>query len=148
MADELVFDGHDFNDFARRLNVAVDRYKHEMTPTMAVIGEEVAAAARGIAGQHSAKVAATIKTVPLPGAVAIKAGDAQTPIAVLWELGNKGSKRSARQFRHPVFGDKNVWVEQDKHPYLAPALLATRASRSRRLEQEWERIRREIEGGR
>jgi hypothetical protein len=75
MADELIFDGHDFKDFADRLNVVADYYKHEMTPTMAAIGEEVAMAAKGIAGQHSAKVAATIKTVPLPGAVAIRAGD-------------------------------------------------------------------------
>lgn len=50
-------------------------------------------------------------------------------IAALFELGNTGDARSSvarggGTFRHPVFGNRDNWVEQPMHPYLAPAALA------------------------
>lgn len=47
-------------------------------------------------------------------------------IAGLYELGNKGGSKSASAtsrgvFRHPVFGDRDNWVEQPRYAYLAPA---------------------------
>jgi hypothetical protein len=44
------------------------------------------------------------------------------PLAGLFELGSKGNRSSATgvTFRHPVFGT-DVWVDQEMHPFLAPA---------------------------
>jgi hypothetical protein len=47
-------------------------------------------------------------------------------LAGLYELGNKGGSKSASAtsrgvFRHPVFGDRDNWVEQPRYAYLAPA---------------------------
>jgi len=38
-------------------------------------------------------------------------------------LGPLGPPRG--QFRHPVFGNKEVWVDQDMHPFLTPAAERT-----------------------
>jgi hypothetical protein len=40
------------------------------------------------------------------------------------ELGNKGARENQATFRHPVFGNSGLWVEQPTHPYLLPALQA------------------------
>jgi hypothetical protein len=37
-----------------------------------------------------------------------------------------GTGNEAPSWRHPVFGNTNVWVTQKTHPYLAPALEANR----------------------
>ena len=46
-------------------------------------------------------------------------------IAGLFEMGNKGGKSAAAiergVFRHPVFGNKDKWVNQSMHPFLVPA---------------------------
>jgi hypothetical protein len=49
-------------------------------------------------------------------------------IAGLFELGNKGKGKSrvatkSGKFRHPVFGDRSVWVDQPMHPYLLRAAM-------------------------
>lgn len=51
-----------------------------------------------------------------------------SPIAVLFELGNKRSRggqtvgrRGGGVFRHPVYGNREVWVDQKMHPFLWPA---------------------------
>jgi hypothetical protein len=47
-----------------------------------------------------------------------------TPLAYLFEIGNeKGGKEGLPgTFRHPVFGDREDWVSQQKHPFLTPAV--------------------------
>ncbi len=52
----------------------------------------------------------------------IRAGKEDLPLAGLWEMGNQRSSRDDTTFRHPVFGDKNTWVEQPKWPFFSMAL--------------------------
>ncbi len=52
----------------------------------------------------------------------VRAGAEDLALAGLWELGNKNSSRDDRTFRHPVFGDRNNWVEQSKWPFFSMAL--------------------------
>lgn len=145
--DELIFDGKDFEVLSRQLHDAAEMYERDLTPTMGGIGKLVATTAQGIAGQKSEKVAETIKSRTIPAAAVIEAGNADTPIAALWQVGNKGS-RDKTHFRHPVFGRKDVWVEQPMFRYLTEALRVTREARTRVLEVAWERVLRRIEEGR
>ena len=53
-------------------------------------------------------------------------------IAGLFELGNHGNIKSASaassgRFRHPVYGNRDRWVNQDMHPFLAPAVKKNEA---------------------
>lgn len=45
----------------------------------------------------------------------------QAPHARLYEFG-----QDRRGFRHPVFGNREVWVQQNTRPYLIPAIKAGR----------------------
>lgn len=56
------------------------------------------------------------------------------PLAGLLEAGNKG-RRNAATFRHPVFGNRDVWVEQPTKPYLRPAGQAHAEEARQRIEQ-------------
>ena len=92
-------------------------------------GETIAAGSRLLAGAHSKTIPPTIKTRTRIQSrkveVEIRAGSADVPIAGLFEFGNKGGSKSQAStgrgsFRHPVFGDRGKWVNQDMHPYIAP----------------------------
>jgi hypothetical protein len=94
-------------------------------------GEMIAAGSRLLAGAHSKTIPATIKTRTRIQSrqviVEIRAGSAEVPIAGLSELGNKGGSKSQASagrgtFRHPVWGDRGKWVNQDMHPFLAPVI--------------------------
>lgn len=56
------------------------------------------------------------------------------PLAGLLEAGNKGS-RNTGSFRHPVFGNRNVWVTQPTKPYLRPAGQAHAEEARQRIEE-------------
>lgn len=46
----------------------------------------------------------------------------KAPLSGLEEMGKKGNRGSGVAWRHPVFGNKDVWVTQIGHPFLLPAL--------------------------
>lgn len=72
-------------------------------------------------GGTTEQVAESIHARPLTEhAWAVEAGGG--PLAGLWEEGNKGSALSDPTFRHPVFGNTEVWVDQQKWPYLSRAV--------------------------
>jgi hypothetical protein len=105
-------------------------------------GEMIAGGARLLAGAHSKTIPATIKTRTRIQSrkveVEIRAGSADVPIAGLYELGNKGGSKSQAsagrgQFRHPVFGDRGKWVNQDRYPYLAPIVKLRTAAVTQRV---------------
>jgi hypothetical protein len=75
----------------------------------------------------SGKITPTIKVRVAKTRISVVAGNAGVPLAGLWELGNKGrgkSRMASRrgEFRHPVFGDRERWVNQPMHPFLMPAM--------------------------
>jgi hypothetical protein len=100
--------------------------RKELRKELRAGGEMIASGARLLASAHSKTTPGTIKVrsriQSRKAEVEIKAGAADVPIAGLLELGNKGKKANVRKFRHPLPGDKSQWVDQDMHPYLAPAV--------------------------
>ena len=78
----------------------------------------------------STRIPDTIKVrVLASGNVEIVAGGPNAPDAA--PLENKGQ---AGTFRHPVFGNREVWVSQPARPFLAPALDAHREQVAKAIE--------------
>ena len=96
-------------------------------------GDLIAADAKANIAPYSKSIPPTVKVRIAKTRVSVVAGGAGVPIGGLFELGNKGhgkSQAAARSgtFRHPVFGDRTVWVNQKMHPYL---LRAAESNKSR-----------------
>lgn len=56
--------------------------------------------------------------------VNIRVSAKQAPHARVLEQGNDG--RRSTHFRHPVFGNRDVWVSQPRRPFFFPAIAAGR----------------------
>jgi HK97 gp10 family phage protein len=86
--------------------------------------EPVAAQARSNASWSSRIPAAISVGVSssrrFPGAQ-IKVAKGPAPHARLYEF---GSGRRSKSFRHPVYGNREVWVEQATRPFIRPAIRA------------------------
>jgi hypothetical protein len=100
-----------------------DKQLHKM---LRVAGDLIATDARAISSTSSSKIPPTIKVRVSKTRVSVIAGGVGVPTGGLFELGNKGRGKSQTatkggKFRHPVFGNRSVWVSQDMHPYLLPA---------------------------
>lgn len=78
----------------------------------------------------STRIPAAIYTkarLGLHGGAIVGVDSDTAPEARVLELGNVGS-RSMTEFRHPVFGDRDVWASEPMHPFLFPALTQKRAA--------------------
>lgn len=148
--DEIVFDGHGLKELARDCERAARAVRREVDKTLLEIGAELMQAAKDLAAKHSATVAGTIKMKALPGMVVVSAGSDQVPIAALWEMGNKGSKRDTARvagvwFRHPVFADPAkgrgewTWVKQRRFPFLRPAYDLERTWIKKQMDATYDR---------
>lgn len=120
-------DTREFKNMVRALRQAQPEITRHLRSDLRAAGELVAEDARRRAGEHSTTIAATIKVRTVNAAVAVEAGGGDSPLAGLFELGNagKGSSQTPSKggtFRHPVYG-RDVWVEQQMHPFLQPAAL-------------------------
>lgn len=145
MAEEILkFDGQSLTVLAHDLRRAAERFVRETDEALLKIGGELLAAAKAIAEGHSRKVAETIKLRAVPGMVIISVGDEETPIAALWELGNVGTHDTGRVqgvfFRHPVFGNREVWVDQRRFPMLRPAQQALRRRVTEQMNAAYDRV--------
>jgi hypothetical protein len=68
---------------------------------------------------HSSKIGGTIRRGGSVGTLTVSAGGAKAPSAAPFENGGEEG-----DFRHPVMGDMDVWVNQKAHPFLHPAAEA------------------------
>lgn len=142
MTDDVMleFGGQGLDDLTRDLKEASYTVRAEIDKTVAVIAEEIRAEAILLVSKHSKTIPPTIKVEMVPGAAVIKAGNETTPLAVLYELGNKGKGGRAKStFRHPLFGDRDKWFDQPRHPFLTVALAANRRQITKRMESAWEK---------
>lgn len=94
--------------------------------TLRTAGKLVAEDAKVLAAGHSKSIPPTVRVRLSKTRINIIAGNDEVPLAGLYELGNKGhskSQASSRrgQFRHPVFGNREVWVNQKRYAFLLPA---------------------------
>lgn len=122
--------------FTEDLKIAAPRFRHETDRVLVKVGVIIALRAKVVAGRRSDKVAGSITVRNVPGAVEIEAGQG-VPLAALWEVGNKGAKRSKKDFRHPVFGNRSNWVTQVRHPFLRSAQRLARKEIMEIMEQGW-----------
>jgi hypothetical protein len=82
-------------------------------------GELIADEARSRISGTSQRIADSVRVLANNKGVQVKAGGAKAPHAAPFEnLGKSGT------FRHPVFGNREVWVAQTAHPFLLLALNA------------------------
>jgi len=107
----------------------------------------IAKDAKVIAGEHSTSIPPTIKTTVRGMRVGVQAGgkgnaraafsgsygttasnramrkaEEGVALAGLYELGNKGGTAQVTgTFRHPVFGNREAWVNQPRYAFLVPA---------------------------
>lgn len=107
----------------------------QLRKTLQVAGKLIAEDAKAISGEHSKSIPPSIKVRTKKTSVSVIAGGEGVPLAGLFESGNKGRGKSQAaskggRFRHPVFG-RDVWVDQDMHPFLLPA----QQKNERRIEQ-------------
>jgi hypothetical protein len=81
--------------------------------------EIVAVKARGLAS-WSSRIPGSVRVGGAGARTVVKAGNTNAPHAAAYEHhGNPGT------FRHPVYGNRSVWVSQAARPFLAPALASS-----------------------
>lgn len=101
--------------------------KRELRPQMRAAGQHILDDMRHRASYSTRIPAATKMTVRFSlkgGGVFFRVNAAQAPEARPLE-GARGST-NASSFRHPVFGDRDDWVDQPTQPFFLPAMLAGR----------------------
>lgn len=109
--------------FIRDLRASAPAAAKGLRENLRAGGEIVAVEARKIAEQHSQSIPPTIRSNVYGAVVSVKGGNRSTPLAALYELGNKGSNKKPGTFSHPVFGRRDVaWPDQPRYPFLVPAL--------------------------
>jgi hypothetical protein len=111
-------DTRDFKSFARALRKAEPLLAKSMRTKLRAAGQLVADEAKSNVDQYSSTIAGTIKVRTSGTTVSVVA---KGVLAGLFEMGNKGSSGGGT-FRHPVFGNQDVWVNQKMHPFLSKAL--------------------------
>jgi len=132
-------DATDFKDVAKVLRLASKETTTDMRKQLRAAGEIVAQEARVIASGFSTTIPPTVKVRVAGGTVAVVAGNKDVPIAALEEVGNSqghGKSQAASRkgfFRHPVFGDRDVWVNQKMHRFLGPAADAKAVEANREI---------------
>lgn len=115
----LTVDVSQLKTFARDLRRADPILAKNFLTGMARSGDIVALAAKRNAA-FSTRIPASIKVRRRGLAVRVQAGGDKAPDAAPFEHGGL-----AGTFRHPVFGNRNVWVTQRAHPFLTPAVEQT-----------------------
>lgn len=86
--------------------------------SLRAVGEKVAVRARANAS-WSTRIPATVKvrSAGLTSVIVSAGGPAAPEAKPLEHAGASGT------FRHPVFGNRNVWVDQQARPFLHPAAM-------------------------
>lgn len=112
-ASELAF-------LADRLAMVPREVHKEVRPRLAEAGQKVKASAAANASWSSRIPDALTSRVRLTGnrpGVYVQASSAKAPHARPFE-----GMTGRNPFRHPVYGNQNVWVAQAARPFLVPAL--------------------------
>lgn len=125
----VVADTRQLSRLARDLRLAAPEAWKACRASLKATGQMVANDAKRRAS-YSTRIPGSIKVrVTSGGNVKIVAGGpAAADAAPLENRGRSGA------FRHPVYGNRDVWVEQPARPFLAPALDAHREEVGKAIE--------------
>ena len=115
-------DGIDLREF-KKLTKDLKDFKpdKQVKKALKLAGELIATDARALVSPYSKTTPPTIRVRTRKTSISVIAGGTNVPIAGLLEMGNRG-RSTGNTFRHPVFGDKSIWVNQKMHPYLLVAM--------------------------
>jgi hypothetical protein len=120
-APSFVIDTSQLKEFGKRLRATSPAVAKVLRLRLHEVGDVVAEAAREEAS-FSTRIPGSIK-VRVSGFGVKVVGNATGTAPDAAPLENKGQSGS---FRHPVFGDRENWVDQKAHPFLAPASERTK----------------------
>lgn len=129
MTDDLKVSvqANDLRRLSQALKAVDDKsLMRELRKGLRAAADPVAADARALAPSPAVAKTVTVETAftAKKAGVFISAKRNKMPsgheaLPGLFEMGSSGN---ARTFRHPLFGDKENWYEQDVRPFLQPAL--------------------------
>lgn len=114
-------------DFAKALGKVSPELRRQLRPQLRNAGQHVLDDMKRRASYSTRIPGATRMTVSFDakgGGIRFRVSAARAPHARVLERGNDGSRSAS--FRHPVFGDRDVWVTQATRPFFFPALQAGR----------------------
>lgn len=113
-------DGDEFGQFARDLKRLDPEVAKQLTKALrAVVVTKIMPTAKSNAS-WSGRIPAAIKPSVTNKGMGLRVASSSAPHGRPFE-GLQTGLRSNSSFRHPVFGNRDVWVTQRTRPYLAPA---------------------------
>ena len=119
----ITVDVSGFTKFNRALRTADKDMQKLLTKQIkSQVTGAVVPAARANAS-FSTKIPGTIKVSSTIKGVSVKAGGPKAPAAAAFEHGGQPGV-----FRHPTFGDREVWSNQTAHPFLTPAIKSNESA--------------------
>lgn len=119
---------------ARELGKVPAELRKELRPKLRAGADHIVRDMRSRAGYSSRIPSAIRMSVSFSarsGGITIRVDNRRAPHARPLELGNHGGRASS--FRHPVFGNRDVWVTQPTRPFFFPAVKAGRAELRRHI---------------
>lgn len=114
-------------DFAQALGKVPIELRRQLRPQLREGGQEIVDDMRQRAAYSSripGAIGMTVSFSAKGGGVRFRVNARRAPHARVLELGNQSGR--ANLFRHPVFGDQEVWATQETRPFFFPALKAGR----------------------
>lgn len=120
MTTRVSIDASEMGRLADRLALVPREALKEIRPRLAEAGQRVKASAAANASWSSRIPGSLSSRVRLTGnrpGVYVQASSARAPHARPFE-----GMTGRNPFRHPVYGNRNVWVAQAARPFLVPAL--------------------------
>ena len=118
---DIRFDPGQFRQLQRDLQRLAPEIRKELNKALREIAGAVAQDAKSRAS-WSSRIPGSIAVSVTGTKVGVKAKRNQAPHASAYEGFKNG--RTSGSFRHPVYGNRNVWVQQSTRPFLAPAVAA------------------------
>ena len=131
---------------AERLKVVATELDARVRAQLLANAKIVAVAAAARAAQHSKSIPPTVKALEVGDGAIVQAGNGSSPLPSLMERGSI-HKPNPTSWRHPLFGDREHWYAQKTHPYLRPAVEATRIENQARMARAVAELVRETIGG-
>ena len=124
----VIIDASDLKNLGKALQAkGMTEVSKALRKRLVAVAKDLEYQAKIEAAQHSSSIPHTIRGTVSGGTIALRAGvkkpaqDNPTAhkgyaAAPMEDTDGKG------KFRHPVFGNRKVWVTQNAHPYLAPTI--------------------------
>ncbi len=128
ISTRFTIDTRQLKKLARDLEETTPGISKELTTSIRE-GAAVTAVAAKALSSWSSRIPGSIRVLGSNQRVVVRAGGKNAPHAGPYE--NHGTPGD---FRHPVFGNRDVWVSQRARPFLTPALQVTAPILEKRVE--------------